>query len=164
MPHNTTAAVAVANIFRAREHEALVLLLLSTTQGPGNYPGTMPRNEPLHDHETTQLRADASEEEIDIPADEIFPPPPASRPRRIWSSFTAFLKANTGLLLVASSQAFLSLMNVSVKQLNSIDPPVSAIQVCRSNAYLVYLVTEQSKLVDVRMVCTVSLILQPPLL
>ncbi|KJA16060.1 hypothetical protein HYPSUDRAFT_47806 [Hypholoma sublateritium FD-334 SS-4] len=35
---------------------------------------------------------------------------------------------NTGLLLVASSQAFFSLMNVAVKKLNGIDPPVSTLE------------------------------------
>ena len=37
---------------------------------------------------------------------------------------------NTGLLLVVASQAFFSLMNVSVKVLNSIDPPVTVLEVC----------------------------------
>lgn len=37
---------------------------------------------------------------------------------------------NTGLLLVLPSQLFFSLMNVAVKKLNNIDPPVSALQVC----------------------------------
>lgn len=36
---------------------------------------------------------------------------------------------NTGLLLVASSQAFFSLMNVAVKKLNGIDPPVPTLEV-----------------------------------
>ncbi|KAI0337871.1 DUF6-domain-containing protein [Trametopsis cervina] len=35
---------------------------------------------------------------------------------------------NTGLLLIASSQAFFSLMNVFVKKLNSLDPPVPAFE------------------------------------
>ena len=34
------------------------------------------------------------------------------------------------MLLIAASQAFMSLMNVSVKKLNSIDPPVPAFEVC----------------------------------
>jgi hypothetical protein len=36
---------------------------------------------------------------------------------------------NTGLLLVTASQAFFSLMNLSVKMLNNLDPPVSALEV-----------------------------------
>ncbi|KAF9478764.1 DUF6-domain-containing protein [Pholiota conissans] len=40
----------------------------------------------------------------------------------------AAVKNNTGLLLVASSQAFFSLMNVAVKKLNGIDPPVSTLE------------------------------------
>ncbi|KAJ3500380.1 hypothetical protein NLJ89_g9823 [Agrocybe chaxingu] len=39
------------------------------------------------------------------------------------------VKANTGLLLVAASQLFFSMMNAAVKQLNSIDPPVSTLEV-----------------------------------
>ncbi|THH32744.1 hypothetical protein EUX98_g1424 [Antrodiella citrinella] len=35
---------------------------------------------------------------------------------------------NVGMLLIASSQAFFSLMNVSVKKLHSIDPPVPAFE------------------------------------
>lgn len=36
---------------------------------------------------------------------------------------------NTGLLLIASAQAFFSCMNVAVKKLNSLDPPVPTLQV-----------------------------------
>jgi hypothetical protein len=39
---------------------------------------------------------------------------------------------NTGLLLVAASQGFLSLVNVAVKKLNEIDPPVPTLEVCFS--------------------------------
>jgi hypothetical protein len=37
---------------------------------------------------------------------------------------------NTGLLLVTGSQAFFALMNVAVKKLNGLDPPVPALEVC----------------------------------
>lgn len=37
--------------------------------------------------------------------------------------------ANIGLLLVASAQLFFALMNVGVKELNSLDPPVPAVEV-----------------------------------
>lgn len=37
-------------------------------------------------------------------------------------------RRNVGLLLVVGSQMFFSLMNLAVKKLNSIDPPVSALQ------------------------------------
>ncbi|KAL9708898.1 hypothetical protein Ac2012v2_008053 [Leucoagaricus gongylophorus] len=37
---------------------------------------------------------------------------------------------NLGLLLVIGSQIFLSLVNVAVKKLHEIDPPVSALEVC----------------------------------
>ncbi|KAG6828957.1 hypothetical protein H0H92_006184 [Tricholoma furcatifolium] len=38
------------------------------------------------------------------------------------------VEGNTGLLLITAAQAFFSLMNVAVKTLNSIDPPVSPLQ------------------------------------
>ncbi|OBZ73037.1 hypothetical protein A0H81_07128 [Grifola frondosa] len=38
------------------------------------------------------------------------------------------LDNNTGMLLVAASQLFFSLMNVAVKKLNSLDPPVAAFE------------------------------------
>lgn len=38
-------------------------------------------------------------------------------------------RRNVGLLLVVGSQMFFSLMNVAVKKLNNIDPPVSPLQV-----------------------------------
>ncbi|KAI0740153.1 hypothetical protein C8Q76DRAFT_706953 [Earliella scabrosa] len=54
---------------------------------------------------------------------------------RSWHSLTRsarqscqLVKNNIGLLLVASSQLFFSLMNIGVKKLNSLDPPVSAVQ------------------------------------
>jgi len=44
----------------------------------------------------------------------------------------SFVQRNAGLLLVGSSQAFFALMNVFVKILNSLDSPISALQVsCR---------------------------------
>ncbi|KIL58923.1 hypothetical protein M378DRAFT_287632 [Amanita muscaria Koide BX008] len=39
-----------------------------------------------------------------------------------------FVTDNTGLLLVLLSQVFISMMNAAVKQLSTIDPPVSALQ------------------------------------
>ncbi len=40
-------------------------------------------------------------------------------------------ESNIGLMLVAASQLFFSLMNVGVKKLNSLDPPVHAVEVSR---------------------------------
>ncbi|KAF9530674.1 hypothetical protein CPB83DRAFT_834045 [Crepidotus variabilis] len=45
--------------------------------------------------------------------------------KRIWVDF---IEKNAGLLLVAVAQAFFSFMNVAVKMLNRLDPPVSALQ------------------------------------
>lgn len=42
----------------------------------------------------------------------------------------SFVRTNAGLLLVAASQGFFALMNVAVKKLNSLDPPVPALEVC----------------------------------
>ena len=44
----------------------------------------------------------------------------------------AFADMNTGLLLVATSQIFFALMHTAVKVINSLDPPISALEVCRA--------------------------------
>jgi len=46
--------------------------------------------------------------------------------KRFYASAKETALNNTGMLLIASSQAFFALMNVSVKKLNSLDPPVPA--------------------------------------
>ena len=53
----------------------------------------------------------------------------AHRCRSTLASALYFLNSNAGLLLVASSQAFFAAMNTAVKKLNSLDPPVSALEV-----------------------------------
>jgi hypothetical protein len=56
----------------------------------------------------------------------VSPPEPAR-----WSvrgAVTAFVAANTGLLLVVVSMAFYATMNVAVKTLNSLDPPVPPLE------------------------------------
>ncbi|KAJ3544238.1 hypothetical protein NMY22_g2845 [Coprinellus aureogranulatus] len=67
-------------------------------------------------------------EDPNVPAEELWPPKKESRVRRMWRGAKETWKGNVGLLLIAGSQAFFSLMNVSVKKLNSIDPPISALQ------------------------------------
>ena len=71
------------------------------------------------------------------------------------SSYTAaqgFVKRNTGLLLILAAQAFFSLMNVAVKKLHDIDPPVSTFQV-RLPLYTVFTYKlTWSQLILVRMV------------
>jgi hypothetical protein len=49
--------------------------------------------------------------------------------RSLFSSVGEFVSDNTGLLLVLLSQVFFSMMNAAVKQLSTIDPPVSTLQV-----------------------------------
>lgn len=46
-----------------------------------------------------------------------------------YENVKATIENNTGMLLVAASQAFFSLMNVAVKKLNTIDTPVPAFEV-----------------------------------
>ncbi|KAL5514086.1 hypothetical protein ACEPAG_2847 [Sanghuangporus baumii] len=46
----------------------------------------------------------------------------------IWRRCTELVQVNAGLLLVAASQAFFALMNAAVKKLNSLDPPVPALE------------------------------------
>ena len=50
-------------------------------------------------------------------------------PRRHLRRFTAFFRDNAGLLLIALSQGFASLMGVFVKKLNALDPPVHPLEV-----------------------------------
>lgn len=47
----------------------------------------------------------------------------------LWRKTKLLVQRNAGLLLVAASQIFFALMNVTVKALNSMDPPVSALEV-----------------------------------
>ncbi len=62
----------------------------------------------------------------DITSDEIIQEPHVQKlTKQIQDGF----KRNTGLLLITASQAFFALMNVAVKKLNSLDPPVSTMQV-----------------------------------
>ncbi|EKM51176.1 uncharacterized protein PHACADRAFT_213054 [Phanerochaete carnosa HHB-10118-sp] len=64
---------------------------------------------------------------------------PAASPRSYidkfqdaWHDFNlktrGVIRNNTGMLLVASSQGFFALMNVAVKKLNSLDPPVTPME------------------------------------
>jgi hypothetical protein len=65
------------------------------------------------------------------------PEPPASNsaktPNRAntrWSEYAPEIVArNTGLLLVAASQLFVAIVNMAVKVLDMIDPPVPALEV-----------------------------------
>ena len=54
------------------------------------------------------------------------------RIHRWLASANDVVQRNTGLLFVLASQAFFALMNVAVKILNSIDPPITALEVCFS--------------------------------
>ena len=75
-----------------------------------------------------------------VPVSDYAPRPLASpgdaeehgKPTESHPSHTAvqeFVKRNTGLLLILAAQAFFSLMNVAVKKLHDIDPPVTTFQV-----------------------------------
>lgn len=71
-----------------------------------------------------------------IPAPTVATNAGPSRLLRVWRQVTRWtsqmgeiVEDNIGLLLVASSQLFFSLMNVGVKTLNSLDPPVPAMEV-----------------------------------
>lgn len=52
--------------------------------------------------------------------------------RRLHLGTREIIQNNTGMLLIAASQAFFSLMNVAVKKLNSLDQPVPALEVSES--------------------------------
>lgn len=55
-----------------------------------------------------------------------------SRAKVVWRGAVTTFKSNTGILLVAASQFFFALMNVAVKKLNSLDEPVSTLEVRHS--------------------------------
>ena len=62
-----------------------------------------------------------------------------SIPSRIhcWlASAKEVVQGNTGLLLFITSQAFMTFMNVAVKILNTIDPPITALEVCLLSCFL----------------------------
>lgn len=58
--------------------------------------------------------------------------------KNITQTCKSVVRANAGLLLVASSQAFFALMNVAVKKLKSLDTPVPTLEVsvCRRLTYI----------------------------
>lgn len=69
-----------------------------------------------------------------IPAPRPFPSAPGlgganGRWKTLILHASTIIDSNTGLLLVAASQFFFSVMNLAVKKLNSIDLPVPALEV-----------------------------------
>lgn len=54
---------------------------------------------------------------------------PVGRWRSRYLVAAGIVKGNLGLLLVTGSQAFFSFMNLAVKKLNNVDPPVSTFEV-----------------------------------
>jgi hypothetical protein len=66
-------------------------------------------------------------------------PYPEPARRSVRDALGAFVAANTGLLLVVASQAFYSLMNVAVKTLNSLDPPVPPLELILVRMIITYL-------------------------
>ena len=77
----------------------------------------------LEEHEAFSLIV---EEEGSIP----------SRIHNWLASAKDVVQMNTGLLLFAASQVFLTFMNLAVKILNTIDPPVTALEVCLLSYFL----------------------------
>ncbi|KAG6867921.1 hypothetical protein C0993_009515 [Termitomyces sp. T159_Od127] len=58
--------------------------------------------------------------------------------RNHYLTMSAALDANAGLLLIIGSQAFFSMMNVAVKILNSIDPPVPTLELITVRMLITY--------------------------
>ncbi|KAM6499708.1 integral membrane protein DUF6 [Amanita muscaria] len=63
-----------------------------------------------------------TEETVDAPKS-------VMKKRSVFSSTRELVTENTGLLLVVLAQAFLTMMHAAAKQLSTVDPPVSALQV-----------------------------------
>ncbi|GLB42723.1 putative eamA-like transporter family protein [Lyophyllum shimeji] len=81
---------------------------------------------------------DAGTSEPPTPEDPIEGEQRLSKWRATYVAAVDLLKANTGLLLVTASEAFFSLMNVAVKKLNSIDPPVSTFELIAVRMIITY--------------------------
>jgi hypothetical protein len=86
-------------------------------------------------HDAPALRASSSFEIDDRPLVYM----PRSRFEEALSGAREFTMSNAGLLLIISSQLFFAMMNVSVKFLNGLDPPVPPLE-----------------LIVIRMVCGLS--------
>ncbi|TFK25310.1 hypothetical protein FA15DRAFT_703853 [Coprinopsis marcescibilis] len=65
--------------------------------------------------------------------------PRESWTRRLLSSLKRVVMNNAGMLLIAAAQIFFSLMNVTVKRLNGMDPPVSALELVAVRMSVQYL-------------------------
>ncbi|KAF8876603.1 hypothetical protein CPB84DRAFT_1795735 [Gymnopilus junonius] len=66
----------------------------------------------------------------------------ASKPSRVqygWTVVLDIMKKNTGLLLITASQAFGAITNISVKMLNTIEPPISTLQLVAIRMFMTYL-------------------------
>ncbi len=70
-----------------------------------------------------------------------------------------FVADNLGLLLVLASQMFFSIMNVVVKQLHSIDTPISTFQVSAREKLWCLGVESLNQVIIARMVCRGSVFL-----
>ena len=97
-----------------------------------NFP--TPHNPIPADLNVSSSRLQSEEHEASSPTVE-----EGSIPSRIHSwlaSVKDVVKKNTGLLLAIASQAFFTFMNLAVKILNTIDPPITALEVCLSSYFL----------------------------
>ena len=59
-----------------------------------------------------------------------------SRIRSWLASVKDVVRGNTGLLLFIASQAFFASMNLAVKILTTVDPPIAALEVCLLSYFL----------------------------
>ncbi|KAH8105246.1 EamA-like transporter family-domain-containing protein [Cristinia sonorae] len=104
--------------------------MTSATTSRTTYPGGTPTSNTFAP--TPQSNASfipAPQSPVPSPMSTTRPPRPlAGRVRKVYRAAADTVANNVGMLLIAASQGFFSLMNVSVKKLNSIDPPVPAFE------------------------------------
>ncbi|KIK70105.1 hypothetical protein GYMLUDRAFT_236534 [Collybiopsis luxurians FD-317 M1] len=65
----------------------------------------------------------------------------SGRVARLWASFSSLFQRNVGLLLIITAQAFLAFVNVAVKKLNTIDPPVPTFELILIRMAITYLLS-----------------------
>ncbi len=81
------------------------------------------------DDDDITVAESADDIDVDDPTPRSSPIPTPRRHYRYLHLLAGFFTDNAGLLLIALSQGFASLMGVFVKKLNALDPPVHPLEV-----------------------------------
>ncbi|KAG6902387.1 hypothetical protein C0995_000592 [Termitomyces sp. Mi166 len=98
----------------------------------------------VSDFQTSQSETAAGSSQAVITSEPPTPPEEFEEQEPAWwqahyFAMAATFNANAGLLLILGSQAFFSMMNVAVKILNSIDPPVPTLELIAVRMFITYI-------------------------